>query len=98
MAKALSYEIGGSNEIKPFSTHFGAIVGLTLLGTNVIDSVLIPMLENYLEFINNSVNLSFLGTAEEKEKVMSALGNALNQWKENHNSSNYSLDIINKYF
>ena len=96
LAKALSYD-SSTNEIKPFSTHFGAIVGLTLLGTNVIDSVLMPMLENYLKFISDEGNSGKLGIQEEREKVLSALENAINQWREHHKSSNYN-SIINKYF
>ncbi len=85
LAKALSYD-KATNEIKPFSTHFGAIVGLTLLGTNVLDSILMPMLKNYLEFISESGNAVVLGTETEKTKVMSALENAINQWKEHFDS------------
>ena len=96
LAKALSYD-SSTNEIKPFSTHFGAIVGLTLLGTNVIDSVLMPMLENYLKFISDNEYSENLGTQQEKEKVLSALENAINQWREQHDSTNYN-SIINKYF
>lgn len=97
LAKALSYD-STSNEIKPFSTHFGAIVGLTLLGTNVIDSVLMPMLEPYLKFISDDANLECLGTEQEKEKVLSALENALNQWREHHEDSKTYQSTINKYF
>lgn len=96
LAKALSYD-AFTNEIKPFSTHFGAIVGLTLLGTNVIDSVLMPMLGDYLTFISNDKNSEILGNQQEKEKVLSALENAINQWKEHHDTTSYN-SIINKYF
>ena len=85
-AKALSHD-PSTNEIKPFSTHFGAIVGLTLLGTNVVNSVLMPMMENYLKFVSEAGNL---GNEEEKGKVMSALENALNQWKEHHETDTYN--------
>lgn len=97
LAKALSYD-SSSNEIKPFSTHFGAIVGLTLLGTHVIDSVLMPMLESYLIFICDDKNAACLGNDLDKAKVLSALENAINQWKEHHDSTNTYDSIINKYF
>lgn len=99
LAKALSYD-PSTNEIKPFSTHFGAIVALTLLGTNVIDSVLMPMLKSYLEFISDPQNIDSLGTPEEKDKLMSALENAINQWKEHFDIKNYKdySDTIEKYF
>lgn len=96
MAKALSYD-PATNEIKPFSTHFGAIVALTLLGTNVIDSVLMPMLGNYLDFMADEANAKILGTEEEKGKVLAALENAINQWKELNDSTQYD-SIINKHF
>ena len=96
LAKALSYD-PAINEIKPFSTHFGAIVALTLLGTNVIDSVLMPMLENYLNFMADEGNAEILGSEEEKGKVLAALENAINQWKEQHDSTSYN-SIINKHF
>lgn len=96
LAKALSYD-PSTNEIKPFSTHFGAIVGLTLLGTNAIDSILMPMIKNYLEFISEPGNAHVLGTEEEKTKVMSALENAINQWKEHFDSKEYN-STIKKYF
>lgn len=96
LAKALSYD-PATNEIKPFSTHFGAIVALTLLGTHVIDSILMPMLENYLDFIAEAGNSEILGTEEEKGKVLAALENSINQWKEHHDSSPYD-SIINKHF
>lgn len=97
LAKALSYD-PSNNEIKPFSTHFGAIVTLTLLGTNVIDSVLMPMLESYLNFIADEENASILGSEEEKGKVLAALENAINQWREDHHDSNLYDQIINRYF
>lgn len=96
LARALSYD-PATNEIKPFSTHFGAIVGLTLLGTNVIDSVIMPMLKEYLEFISDPQNAEILGNEEEKSKVLSALENAINQWKEHFDSKEYD-SIIKKYF
>ena len=96
LAKALSYD-PATNEIKPFSTHFGAIVALTLLGTNVINSVLMPMLESYLDFMADEGNARILGNEEEKGKVLAALENAINQWKEQHDSSSYD-SIINKHF
>jgi transcription initiation factor TFIID subunit 6 len=88
LAKALSYD-PAINEVKPFSTHFGAIVGLTLMGTNVVDSVLMPMLDEYIVFIKDADNLKALGSAQELEKVISALRNAVNQWKEHYESSKY---------
>ena len=88
LAKALCYD-PAVNEVKPFSTHFGAIVGLTLLGTSVLDSVLMPMLEDYLAFVKDVENSKVLGEPEEKEKVLSALKNAINQWKEHYESSKY---------
>ena len=96
LAKALSYD-PASNEVKPFSTHFGAIVTLTLLGTNVIDSVLMPMLESYLNFIADEGNSAILGSQEEKGKVLAALENAINQWKEEHHDTNIYHPIIKKF-
>ena len=96
LAKALSYD-PTTNEAKPFTTHFGAIVGLTLLGTNVIDSVLMPMIGPFLDFITEPKNVNLLGTEDEKLKVISALQNAVNQWKEHFDSKEYN-QILSKYF
>lgn len=78
LAKAIASE---ADSVKPMTTHYGAIVGLTLLGPNVIDSVLFPMLEGYMKALPQ-----LEGTTLDREKVKEALQNAAEQWRQHFGS------------
>lgn len=96
LARALSTSEDGG-EVKPLTTHFGAIVTLTLLGPNVVDSVLLPMAESYMELLKSVEE----GAVEvEREKVVLAWRNAFEQWKEHFgaDADERKLRIINKFF
>lgn len=78
LAKAITVDPNGSEAVKPLTTHFGAIVGLTMLGPLVVDSILLPMAEEYFRVLPELPSES----EEDAGKVFEAWKNAAEQWRE----------------
>ena len=82
LAKALSVDPSSGEAVKPLTTHFGAIVGLTMLGPLVVDSILLAILEDYFKALPELPRES----EEDSERVIEAWKNAAEQWKEHFGS------------
>ncbi len=78
LAKALSVDVASGEAVKPLTTHFGAIVGLTMLGPLVVDSILLAMIEDYFKAFGELPSES----EEDTERVLQAWRNAAEQWQE----------------
>lgn len=78
LAKALVVDSSAGEGLKPLSTHYGAIVALSLLGPLVIDSVLLPILEEYMRVLPDLEKTS----QSDAERVMEAWRNAISLWRE----------------
>lgn len=69
-----------THETRPLTTHFGAVVALTLLGPAVVDSVLVPILEPYMAAFSEMRRSATVTGPEDANKVLLAWRNALEQW------------------
>ncbi len=78
LARALTVDPASGEGLKPLTTHFGAIVGLTMLGPLVVDSILLCMVEDYFRALPDLPRES----EEESEKVFEAWKNAVEVWRE----------------
>lgn len=94
LAKALSVDPNSGEPIKPLTTHFGAIVGLTMLGPLVVDSILLPMAEEYLRVFPELPRES----EDDSERVLQAWQSAAEQWREHFGADAPAdkLDLLKK--
>ena len=82
---------------KPLTTHFGAIVTMTLLGKNTIETLIVPNLSVYLPFLREKKNSSMDEVAQlEIEKVEVSLINAGKIYRDGNSEADMSAFI--EYF
>jgi len=59
---------------KPFTTHYGAIVGLTMMGREVVRTLVVPNLKIYAEhLLEPALNEGDLSQRDDAEKVLEAI-------------------------
>lgn len=74
MAKTLS------DVDKPLTSHYGAVVGLTALGPLTVESVILPILKDYLDALTKGNNPDPNGLGPDSRHVWDVLFDACKSW------------------